>query len=75
MTDRIQQTFGPDFKAPFGRETQQAEEKYPDAQTEGKESARGHAEMYSTLNAEKKRSRLQKGEDRNANLEGTTQTT
>ncbi len=27
VTDRIQQTFGPDFKAPFGRETQQAEEK------------------------------------------------
>jgi hypothetical protein len=27
VTDRSQETFAPDFKAPFGRETQQAEEK------------------------------------------------
>jgi hypothetical protein len=27
VTDRLQETFGPDFKAPFGEETQQGEEK------------------------------------------------
>jgi len=27
VTDRLQETFGSDFKAPFGEETQQAEEK------------------------------------------------
>jgi hypothetical protein len=37
--------------------------------------ARVHTEMYSTLNPETKRTRLQKGEDRSANLESTAQTT
>src|SRR6266446_3891696 len=36
---------------------------------------RVHTQMYSTLNAEKKRFRIKKGENLDASIESTTQTT